>query len=159
VRRTAAHPWKQKCLERPDRQNYRSVNWTFFVRSGQVEFHRVLKAHECQKRPNLHTSELNTTFFCSTSLLKAPNRLKSLKLAWRFVLTSCDIYQNPFSRSHRRKFSNSDSVGQKKKWSILDTKSMEITTPYPCIFDLGKICPNLFTSLATIVSYINSTIK
>jgi hypothetical protein len=41
----------------------------------------VLKAHECQKRPNLHTNELNTTFFCSTSPLKAPNRLKPLKLA------------------------------------------------------------------------------
>jgi hypothetical protein len=36
---------------------------------------------ECQKRPNLHTNELNTTFFCSTSPLKAPNRLKPLKLA------------------------------------------------------------------------------
>jgi hypothetical protein len=34
-----------------------------------------------QKRPDLHTNELNTTFFCSTSPLKAPNRLKSLKLA------------------------------------------------------------------------------
>jgi hypothetical protein len=40
-----------------------------------------LKAHECQKRPNLQTNELNTTFFRSTSPLKAPNRLKSLKLA------------------------------------------------------------------------------
>jgi hypothetical protein len=29
----------------------------------------------------LHKNELNTTFFCSTSPLKAPNRLKSLKLA------------------------------------------------------------------------------
>jgi hypothetical protein len=29
----------------------------------------------------LHTNELNTTFFGSTSPLKAPNRLKSLKLA------------------------------------------------------------------------------
>jgi hypothetical protein len=29
----------------------------------------------------LHTNELNTRFFCSTSPLKAPNRLKSLKLA------------------------------------------------------------------------------
>jgi hypothetical protein len=38
-------------------------------------------AHECQKRPNLHTNELNTTFFCSTSPLKAPNCLKPLKLA------------------------------------------------------------------------------
>jgi hypothetical protein len=30
------------------------------------------------KRPNLHTNELNTTFFCSTSLLKAQNSLKNL---------------------------------------------------------------------------------
>ncbi|KAJ3629381.1 hypothetical protein MTP99_013777 [Tenebrio molitor] len=30
--------------------------------------------HECQKKPKLHKNELNTTFFCSTSLLKAPNR-------------------------------------------------------------------------------------
>jgi hypothetical protein len=41
----------------------------------------VLKAHECHKEPNLHTNELNTMFFCSTRPLKAPNRLKSLKLA------------------------------------------------------------------------------
>jgi hypothetical protein len=40
----------------------------------------ILKAHECQKRPNLHKNKLNTTFFCLTSPLKAPNRLKSLKL-------------------------------------------------------------------------------
>jgi hypothetical protein len=33
------------------------------------------------KKPNLHTKELNTTFFCSTSALKASNGLKSLKLA------------------------------------------------------------------------------
>jgi hypothetical protein len=41
----------------------------------------VLKAHECHKEPNLHTNELNITVFCSTSPLKGPNRLKSLKLA------------------------------------------------------------------------------
>jgi hypothetical protein len=52
-------------------------------------------AYSCQKKSNLHTNELHTTFFCSTRALKAPNRLKSLKLAPRFVLTSCDIYQNP----------------------------------------------------------------
>jgi hypothetical protein len=39
-----------------------------------------------------------------TSPLKAPNRLKSLKLAWRFVLTSCDIYQNPFTQEKILKF-------------------------------------------------------
>jgi hypothetical protein len=64
----------------------------------------VLKAHEYQKRPNLHTNELNTTFFCWTSPLKAPIRLKSLKLAWRFVLTSCDVYQNPFTQKKILKF-------------------------------------------------------
>jgi hypothetical protein len=36
----------------------------------------ILNAHECQKRPNLHTNELNTTFFCSTSPLKAPKPVK-----------------------------------------------------------------------------------
>jgi hypothetical protein len=34
-----------------------------------------------KKKPNLHKNELNTTFFCSMSPLKTPNRLKSLKLA------------------------------------------------------------------------------
>jgi hypothetical protein len=36
--------------------------------------------------------------------IKAPNRLKYLKLAWRFVLTSCDIYQNPFTQEKILKF-------------------------------------------------------
>jgi hypothetical protein len=40
----------------------------------------VLKPHECHKESNLHTNELNR-FFCSTSPLKAPNRLISLTLA------------------------------------------------------------------------------
>jgi hypothetical protein len=61
-------------------------------------------AYECQKKPNLHTNQLNTKLFSSTSPLKAPNRLKSLKLAWRFVLTSCDIYQNPFTQEKIFKF-------------------------------------------------------
>jgi hypothetical protein len=56
------------------------------------------------KKPNLHKNELNTRFFCSTSPLKAPNRSKSLKLAWRFVLTSCDIYQNPFTQEKILRF-------------------------------------------------------
>jgi hypothetical protein len=43
-------------------------------------------------------------FFCSTSPLNAQNRLKSLKLAWRFVLTSGDIYQNPFTQEKILKF-------------------------------------------------------
>jgi hypothetical protein len=45
---------------------------------------RVLKGHECQKRPHLHTNELNTTFFCSTSLLKAQNSLKICKISLTF---------------------------------------------------------------------------
>jgi hypothetical protein len=63
-----------------------------------------------KKNPDLHTNELNTTFFCSTSPLKAINRLKSLKLAWRFVLTSCDIYQNPFTQENILKFWQVTSV-------------------------------------------------
>jgi hypothetical protein len=44
-----------------------------------LAFHSRFKlAHSFQKKPNLHKNELNTTFFCSTSPLKAPNRLKSL---------------------------------------------------------------------------------
>jgi hypothetical protein len=70
------------------------VNWFFLAWMGP----RV------PKNPNLHTNELNTRFFCSTSPLKAPNRLKSLKLAWRFVLTSCHIYQNPFTQEKIPKF-------------------------------------------------------
>jgi hypothetical protein len=50
----------------------------FFGMSGPVSDHssetRVLKIHESQKKPKLHKNELNTTFFCSTSPLKAPNR-------------------------------------------------------------------------------------
>jgi hypothetical protein len=42
--------------------------------------------------------------FLFDSPLKAPNRLKSLKLAGRFVLTSCDIYQNPFTQEKILKF-------------------------------------------------------
>jgi hypothetical protein len=64
-------------------------------------FHSRFKlAHSCHRELN----ELNTTFFCSTSPLKAANRLKSLKLAWRFVLTSCHIYQNPFTQEKIHKF-------------------------------------------------------
>jgi hypothetical protein len=60
------------------------VNWAFFETRGPLKrsFHSRFKmAHAFQKRPNLHTNELNTTFFCSTSPLKAPNRLRPLKLA------------------------------------------------------------------------------
>jgi hypothetical protein len=70
------------------------VNWVFLAWMGP----RV------PKNPNLHTNELNTRFLWSTSPLKAPNRLKSLKLAWRFVSTSCDIYQNPFRQEKILKF-------------------------------------------------------
>jgi hypothetical protein len=52
------------------------VNW--------VSETSVLRAHECQKRPNLHTNELNTTFFCSTSPLKAPKSLKIFKISLTF---------------------------------------------------------------------------
>jgi hypothetical protein len=56
------------------------------------------------KKANLPKNELNTTFFCSTSPLKDSKRLKSSKFAWRLVLTSCDIYQNPFTQEKILKF-------------------------------------------------------
>jgi hypothetical protein len=38
-------------------------------------FHSSFKlVHSCQKKPKLHKNKLNTTFFCSTRPLKAPNR-------------------------------------------------------------------------------------
>jgi hypothetical protein len=61
------------------------VNWAFFCTSGpNASETSVLKAHECQKRPNLHTNELNTTFFCSTSPLKAPKSIKIFKISLTF---------------------------------------------------------------------------
>jgi hypothetical protein len=46
----------------------------------------VLKAHECQKRPNLQTNELNTTFFLFDEPLKGSKSLKifKIKLMFRF---------------------------------------------------------------------------
>jgi hypothetical protein len=52
------------------------VNWAFFGMSLDSRF----KGPRLPKKSNLHKNELNTTFFCSTTPLKAPNRLKSLKL-------------------------------------------------------------------------------
>jgi hypothetical protein len=58
---------------------YKKKNKNSFTKSS---FHSRFKlAHSCHKKPNLHTNELDISFFCSTSPLKAPNRLKSLKLA------------------------------------------------------------------------------
>jgi hypothetical protein len=85
------------------------------------------EAHECQKRPNLHKNELNTRFFCSTSPLKAPNSLKSLKLAWHFILTSCDIYQNPFTQKKFLKFWQCRTKNMFR--SIIYDCSFQITSP------------------------------
>jgi hypothetical protein len=43
------------------------------------------------KKPNLHTNELNTTFFCSTKPLKASNRLGYLKLVMDLFLVKVDL--------------------------------------------------------------------
>jgi hypothetical protein len=45
-------------------------------------FHSHFNLAHCPKELNLHTNELNTTFFfCTKSPLKSLNRFKSLKLA------------------------------------------------------------------------------
>jgi hypothetical protein len=65
------------------------VNWAFFLTSGSfinASGTSVLKAHECQKRPNLHTNELNTTFFCSNEPLKDSKSLKIFKISLTFRL-------------------------------------------------------------------------
>jgi hypothetical protein len=46
----------------------------FFGMSGPLSFHSSFKGPRVPKKPKLHKNELNTTFFCSTSPLKAPNR-------------------------------------------------------------------------------------
>jgi hypothetical protein len=49
------------------------VNWGFFGTSGpflNASETRVLKAHDCQKRSNLHTNESNTAFFLFEEPLK-----------------------------------------------------------------------------------------
>jgi hypothetical protein len=42
--------------------------WT----SLKLEFNENFKGPRVPKKPKLHKNELNTTFFCSTSPLKAP---------------------------------------------------------------------------------------
>jgi hypothetical protein len=69
----------QKLIENYENGILPRINFVQIICCNNIT--SVLKAHEREKWPNLHTNELNTTFFCSTSPLKAPNRLKSLKLA------------------------------------------------------------------------------
>jgi hypothetical protein len=44
----------------------------------------VLKAHECQKKSNLHKNELNTTFFLFGDPLKGSKSLKIFKINLTF---------------------------------------------------------------------------
>jgi hypothetical protein len=54
--------------------------------------------HSYYKEPSW--AELIQRFF----LRWAPYRLKYLNFVWHFVLTSCDIYQNPFTQEKILKF-------------------------------------------------------
>jgi hypothetical protein len=47
-------------------------------------FTRVLKVHECQKRPKLQKNELNTTFFLFDEPLKGFKSLKIFKISLTF---------------------------------------------------------------------------
>jgi hypothetical protein len=66
-----------------------------FVRKWGLFWHAwaILK-RACQKRPNLHTNELNTTFFLFDEPLKGFKSLKTFKISLTFRF---DIYQNPFT--------------------------------------------------------------
>jgi hypothetical protein len=80
-------------------------------------FHSSFKlAHLCQKKP------YNVFLFD-----EAPNRWKCLKLVWRFVLTSCQIYQNPFTEEKILKFWQ---CGTKKETFI--TCCTHYFFAYPC---------------------------
>jgi hypothetical protein len=97
------------------------VNWAFFWH----EWARF-KGPRVPRKLNLHKNELNTTFICSTSP-KGFKLLKIFKISVSFwkVVTFIKIH------SHRRKFSNSDSVEQKKKlctpWSRNSLKSSRLS--------------------------------
>jgi hypothetical protein len=81
------------------RQFFFSHKWAIIKR----EWNERLKGPRVPKKSQF-THERVEYVFCSTRPLKAPNGFKSLKLAWRFVLTSCDIYQNPFTQEKILKF-------------------------------------------------------
>jgi hypothetical protein len=64
---------KQACAD--NKRDSKLSNSSLFNTRGplKLSFHSSFKlAHSCQKKPKLHTNELNTTFFCSTS----PQRLQ-----------------------------------------------------------------------------------
>jgi hypothetical protein len=77
----------------------------FYVRSAAkpAKAHKTIFVPDAKKAQFTH-ERVEYNVFCLTSPLKALNHLKSLKLARRFVLTSCDIYQNPFTQEKILKF-------------------------------------------------------
>jgi hypothetical protein len=104
------------------------VNWEFFWHewaSLKREWNERFKGPRVPKKKAQFTHERveYNFFFCSTSPLKASNQLKSLKLAWRFVCTSCDIYQNPFTQEKILKF-----------WQCWTKKIITWTSITPCTY-------------------------
>jgi hypothetical protein len=61
---------------------------TFFTGGAKIVVYLTsscVKAHECQKEPNLHTNELNTTFFfLFDEPLKGSKSLKIFKISLKF---------------------------------------------------------------------------
>jgi hypothetical protein len=66
--------------------------WTILKR----EWNESFKAPRVPKGAQF-TYERVEYVFLFDEPLKGSKTLKSLKLAWRFVLTGCDIYHNPFT--------------------------------------------------------------
>jgi hypothetical protein len=57
------------------------VNWA--LKTARLHS-RFKMAHACQKRPNLHTNELNTTFFLFDEPLKGSKSRKTFKISLTF---------------------------------------------------------------------------
>jgi hypothetical protein len=75
------------------------INWVFFHEWASLKhsFHSRFKGPRVPKKPNLHTNEVEYKVFLFDELLKGSKSPKIFKITGRFVLTSADIYQNPFT--------------------------------------------------------------
>jgi hypothetical protein len=75
----------------------------------KLEWNESFKGPRVPKKAQITQERVEyNVFFLFDKPPKGSKSLKIFKISLTFVLTSCQIYQNPF-----RKFSNSDSVEQK----------------------------------------------
>jgi hypothetical protein len=105
-----------------DKTNLQLTSISWWADSMIARFTLVVNWLTHAKKSPIYTrTSWTQRFFFSTSTLKASNPLKSLKLTWRFVLTSCDIYQNPFTQEKILKFWQCQ---QKKNYKTFSLKKL-----------------------------------